>query len=262
MRHIQLVAATAFVTLAAPGTARIASAQATRPPTVAVMYFNNSSLVSHDDYEPFRAGLADILITELQANRGIIVVERDALQKILQEQNLGKDMRLDPETSVRIGKILGAQHMIVGGFLIDAKGRVRLDARAVNVETSRIEHVETVNGTSDDLLGAVATLARKLNDGMHLPGRPTPSGASRPSGDAGVAAAAVGTASGATGAAKAPPFKALLTYARALTEDDSHNRTAAAAYYRQFLDETPADFAVQQRNRASERLKAQNRGSD
>jgi TolB-like protein len=253
MRHAQLVAATAFVTMVAPGTARIASAQSTRPPTVAVMYFNNSSLVSHDDYEAFRAGLADILITELQANPGIIVVERDALQKILQEQNLGKDKRLDPETSTRIGKILGAQHMIVGGFLIDAKGRVRLDARAVNVESSRVEYVETVNGSSDDLLGAVATLARKLNDGMHLPGRPAAPAGGRPPAEAAV--------STATGAAKAPPFKALLTYARALTEDDSHNRTAAAAYYRQFLDETPADFAVQQRTRAAERLKALNRGS-
>lgn len=224
------------------------------PPTVAVMYFNNGALVDHDQYEPMRRGMADILITELQSNPRIRVIERDALQKLLDEQNLAQEKRTDPATSARIGKILGAQHMIVGGFFIDTKGRLRLDARAVNVETSAIEHVETSAGNADDVLDVIAELARRLNTGLKLPGRPEGTRELKPSPPR--------PSSGREQAASRPappppatPFKAMMTYARALTEDDAHNTRSALALYQQFLGETKPTFAVAQRQRAEERVR-------
>ena len=216
--------------------AQLAQAQ---KPTVAVMYFNNSSLVSHDDYEPLRGGLADILITELQSNSRITVVERDALHKILEEQNLVGEKRVDPETAARVGKILGARHIIVGGFLIDTKGTLRVDARAVNVETSAVEYTDKVTGKADALLDIIGELAQKLNTGLQLPAPPT----RRSSSDRG--------AEPASGSWK----KTLLTYMRALSEDDAHNKNAAVALYRQFLAESPATYAIEQRKRAESRLK-------
>ncbi len=175
VRHRHAWAATLAGALALAALAAPAAAIAQGPsaaPTVAIMYFNNGSLVDHDDYEPMRKGMADILITEMQSNPRIRVIERDALQKLLDEQKLGEEKRTDPATSARIGKLLGAQHMIVGGFFIDRKGRLRLDARSVNVETSEVEHVETTAGNADDVLEVIAELARKLNAGLKLPGKP------------------------------------------------------------------------------------------
>lgn len=225
-----------------------ATAQEPAPPrpTIAIMYFNNGALLNHAEYEPLRAGVADILISELQVNPAITVVERDALHRILAEQNLVTEQRVDPETAVRVGRLLGAQHMVVGGFLIDRGGTMRLDARAVNVETSRVEHVETVTGQADALLELIGQLAQKLNTGLKLPARPRQAAPPpAPSRDA-----------AAPAAPKVSPFKAMLTYARALTEDDGGRRSAALALYRQFLQETAPTYAVTQRRRAEDRVRA------
>ncbi|MEP7380531.1 MAG: CsgG/HfaB family protein [Gemmatimonadota bacterium] len=241
-----LILATPNVSEAQPAGAR---------PTVAIMYFNNGSLVDHDEYEPMRKGMADILITEMQSNPRIRVIERDALQKLLDEQKLTEDKRTDPATSARLGKILGAQHMIVGGFFIDRKGRMRLDARSVNVETSEVEHVETTGGDADDVLEVIAELARKLNSGLKLPGRPEGTRDRSPA-STGAASRATPNVATASVPPAASPFKAMMTYARALSEDDAHNTQGALALYQQFLGETKPTFAVAQRQKAEERVLA------
>lgn len=250
-RHARATLLAGLLALAAP---TMAVAQGgSNAPTVAIMYFNNGSLVDHDDYEPMKKGMADILITEMQSNPRIRVIERDALQKILEEQKLAEDKRTDPATSARIGKLLGAQHMIVGGFFIDRKGRLRLDARSVNVETSEVEHVETTNGNADDVLEVIAELARKLNEGLKLPGRPEGTRDRKPS-STGSSPRTTGGSNVASSAPAVSPFKAMMTYARALSEDDAHNTKSALALYRQFLDETKPTFAVAQRQKAEERV--------
>jgi TolB-like protein len=218
--------------------ARPAAAQqaADQRPTLAVMYFNNSSMVDRSSYDALSKGVADMLISDLAAMPGIRVVERDQLQKLLEEQDLTTMNRVDPATAAKVGKLLGAQHMIFGGFFVDPKGTLRLDARAVNVETSAIEHVESVQGKSDDILGVIAQLAGKLTKGLKLA---TTAPAERPAGDA---------PSGGR-------FKALVLYSRALVEDDQQHATEALALYKQFLDGTPVTFATDQRSRAEARVK-------
>jgi curli biogenesis system outer membrane secretion channel CsgG len=207
-------------------------------PTVAVMYFNNGALSQHDDYEPLRKGIADVLITELAANDSIRVVERDQLQKLLEEQDLATSGRVDEATAVKVGKLLGAQHMIFGGFVIDMKGRMRLDARAVNVETSEIEYVSTVSDKADDVLALIAKLAAQLNDGMKLPG---PRGA----------AAAASSSSKSNPAA----LKSLILYARAVGAQDARDNKQAATLYQKFLDSSPSTILVAQRTMAQDKLR-------
>jgi hypothetical protein len=207
------------------------------------MYFDNGALLQHADYEPLRKGIADILITELHVNPAIRVVERDQLQALLEEQNLGSSNRVDQATAVRIGKLLGAHHMILGGFVIDMKNRVRLDARAVEVETSRVEHTQSVTGTGDDLLAMITTLAARLNAGMKLPDLPRtrpppPRVESR----------------GERASAELPPWRALMTYSRALAEEDKKNPAGAKQLYKEFLAGTPPTFASAQREQAQKRI--------
>lgn len=250
-----LAAATALAALTV--TAPVLRAQGTpktTAPTVAIMYFNNGALVDHDAYEAMSKGMADILITEMKTNASIRVIERDALQKLLEEQNLGASKRTDPATSARLGKILGAQHMILGGFFVDRKGNLRLDARAVNVETSEIEHVETTSGKADDVLDVIGQLAQKLNAGLKLPGRPEGTQRLKPSPSS--SASAPTTAS----TAQVSPFKAMMTYARALSEDDAQNKAQAVALYKQFLSETKPTYAVAQRQKAEERVRVLSAG--
>lgn len=193
-----------------------------RRPTVAVMYFNNGAIgASNQELAPLSHGIADLLITELSGNAAIRVVERDKLQKLLEEQNLSSADRVDRETAVRVGRVLGVHHMIFGGFVTDARGNMRIDARAVNVETSRIEHVESVQGKKDDLMTLITDLAVKLNRGMKLPEMP------RAVRDARMERS------------RQVPFQATMLYSRALAAKDSGNELEAIKLLSRSLEQFP-----------------------
>ena len=225
-------------------TAHSQSAEPTdRRPTVAVMYFTNGALIQHSDYAPLTKGVAAVLGEELQTNDSIRVIEREFLQQILEEQKLTETKRVDPGTAVEVGKLLGARYMIFGGFLVDMKGRMRITARAVNVETSETEHVESVEDKAENVLAMLSTLAQKMNKGLQLPAMP-----------------ARARSSGSTGAAPAGSLEDLRRYARAAdardvatVARDSASGQKAIALYKEFLAKAPVTM-VAQRNAAEKRI--------
>jgi hypothetical protein len=129
--------------------------------------------------------------------------------------------------------------MIFGAFVIDRRGNVRIDARAVNVETSLVEHVETVSDDADNLLRAVQRLGRQLSERMRLPAPAGERPATRPLEDA-----------------KRGQMLANLQFARALMEEDQRNSEKALQFYREFLAKSPADYAPNQRREAEARIRA------
>jgi len=232
------------------GLASAAVAQATQPdsrPTVAAMpYFNNSSVsANRADFDALGKGISDVLITELAANPTIRVVERDRVQQLMDEQNLSTAGRIDKETAVKVGKLIGVHHMIFGGFLVDQRGTMRLDARVVNVETSLVEHVETVTDKADNLLAVLSTIADKLNKGMKLP--PLPAGVVKPALN--------------SEATKPGRWRDLILYARAEDANDKKDRTRALALYKDFLDKTPSTVLASQRRRAELKVRELSSGS-
>lgn len=103
---------------------------------VAVLYFDNQG---NPDLEPLKVGLAQMLITDLQQAGDITVVERARIQAILDELELGHNGMADPATAARIGKLLGAQWLVLGSYF-DLMGTLRVDTRVVRVETGEIVH--------------------------------------------------------------------------------------------------------------------------
>jgi TolB-like protein len=187
-------------------------------PTVAVMHFNNGAIGKvHEELEPLRGGIADILTSELSANANIRVIERDQLDKLVAEQSLATSGNVDKATAVKVGKLLGVHHMIFGSYVSDRKERVRFDARSVNVETGEIEHVETVSGKLDDFSDLITTLASKLNSGLKLPAMHVSQGEP---------------------AAK-PPFQVVMLYSRAIAEENGGRPEEAVKLYRAALDKFP-----------------------
>src|SRR6185437_1853125 len=121
MTQLKAVAATlAALTLAHP---LHAQAPTDTRPTVAVMFFTDGAIgKEHETLAPLSGGIADMLITDLSVNEKIRVVERDNLKKLMDEQNLSAGGRVDQETAVKVGKLLGVHHMIFGGFVTDGRG--------------------------------------------------------------------------------------------------------------------------------------------
>jgi curli biogenesis system outer membrane secretion channel CsgG len=57
---------------------------------------------------------ADLLITKLVQDGNVSVIERNAIDKLLAEQNLTNSDRTDPVTAAKLGKVLGVDAIILG----------------------------------------------------------------------------------------------------------------------------------------------------
>jgi TolB-like protein len=209
-----------------------------RRPVLAVLDFTNSSLQDHELYHPFSIGIAGMLLSELRRNPNIELVERERLRQVLDEIEFNATDRVDAATAVRAGRILGAHHMLFGVFVIDRRGNLRIDARAVSVETSRVEHVETVEDDADNLLRAVRQLGTRLTQSLSLPAPPS----DRPSED--------------FESAQRGQMLANLKYARAMLEEDRANVQRAVELYCEFLSDSPSGYALALRSEAEQRVNA------
>ncbi len=133
-------------------------------PIVAVLYFDYTG--KDAEMAVLRKGLAQMLISDLSAIEAVRMVERDRLQEILSELKLQQSKRFDPKTAGKIGKLLGARFMVLGGYFA-MMGTLRVDARVVEVETGRVIKSVGANGKLDTFIdieqkvsGGIATILR------------------------------------------------------------------------------------------------------
>src|SRR6185295_6975736 len=59
---------------------------------------------------------SDILVTELVKSGKFIVVERDKMAKLMEEQKLGMTGAIDPKTAASVGKIMGLNAIVTGSI--------------------------------------------------------------------------------------------------------------------------------------------------
>ncbi len=82
--------------------------------TVAVCYYQDLS--PDKSLRAFQKGLASMVITDLSKVKSVRVVERVRLQALLEEMKLGQTGIVDPKTAPRLGKLLGAENIVVGNL--------------------------------------------------------------------------------------------------------------------------------------------------
>jgi TolB-like protein len=142
------------------------SSTAQDPPkrTIAILDFNNNSIVDRERLEPLRKGLADILITEISKIGAFRVVERDKLREVVMELEFGQSELVDPSTAQEMGKLLGAQNLLFGGYVYSYGDNIRVDVRIVEVETGRTIKAVEERGDLDDLFDIVEELSAVITD--------------------------------------------------------------------------------------------------
>ncbi len=257
---------TAAALVAAPA---VSHAQADNRPVVVVFTFTNSSIgAGHADFDGIGTGVQDLLITDLASNNKIRLVDRARIGEILAEQKLAKDGAIDPATAVRLGKIMGAQYAITGGFISDGHGKAVMTGRTIDIETTQIANPTKIEGSSDAVLSLISQLSSKLTSTMNLTPKP---GAPRRTGDASPAQsgspgsdpkAATATAPGSdvekyartvTPSVIDKTMKVKLdvstmrTYSSALDEMDKKNNAKASTLLKQVIAKYP-DFEPAQHN--------------
>jgi curli biogenesis system outer membrane secretion channel CsgG len=139
-------------------------------PGLAVLPFVNGGSYGQDpeNYQALEVGIQQMLTTELAQNPALRVVDRSNIKNLMTEQDLGASGRVDAGTAARLGKLVGARYMVMGGFT-DLYGNMRLDISVVSTETSEIVRAEKVTFKRDELFSGVVNAAKVITAGLKLP---------------------------------------------------------------------------------------------
>ena len=205
--------------LAAGLAAPVAQGQDSRP-GIAVFPFDNGGSYGQDkeNFDALQVGLQQMLITEFAQNPQLRIVERGRIRDLLAEQDLGAGGRVDANTAAKLGKIVGARYVVLGGF-IDFYGDFRMDARIVNVETTELLKVVKVQDKRDKLYALVVNLAGSVTRDVNLPALPRQAMEQRES--------------------RPVPTEALQLYSRALLYADRGDATRAAELFNRAIEVFP-----------------------
>jgi hypothetical protein len=125
---------------------------------------------------------------------------------------------VDAATAARIGKIVGARYMVLGGF-VDLYGDFHLNARIVDVETTEVIASRQVRNRREMIYDMLVDLAAGIAEGVDLPPLPVPQQEARKE--------------------RAIPPGAITLYSRAQVYEDAGRTEQAITLYRQITQEFP-----------------------
>ncbi|MFQ5589334.1 MAG: CsgG/HfaB family protein [Nitrospiria bacterium] len=111
------------------------------PKAIAVYPFKNKG---SEAYAPLSKGLAAMVITDLSKVKGLTVVERIQIQAVLNELKLAKSGIVDPISTPRAGKLVGASKFTTGSLLDLDEEKMRIDATVTQTESGKqVSSVDT-----------------------------------------------------------------------------------------------------------------------
>jgi len=131
--------------------------------TVAILYFDNNT--GQADYDPLGKGISSMMISDLSVVPEIQLVERERMQDLIKEIDLQETKYFDSTTTVKTGKMIGAEYVVVGSFH-QAEPQMRIDTRVVRVATGEVVKTAQVVGDKDKFFDLEQDLANKLIDGL------------------------------------------------------------------------------------------------
>lgn len=106
--------------------------------------------------------LAALLEANLSTDSRFAVVARSELNKVLDEQSLGKAGILSPDTAAKIGQMTGAQILVTGReFGAGSRDDIVVVASVIGTETGRV-FSKTAQGSATNLMALATNLSDKI----------------------------------------------------------------------------------------------------
>jgi len=135
--------------------------------TLAIMKFENLTGSPSNDW--ICHGFSETMTTKLSYIGKITLVERAQIGKILDEIKLKGLGLTDPEVPIMVGRITSAKYMILGSIQL-YDGNLMINARMVNVETTRIDPDKSMmlRGEMDRIFDLQFELALMMMERINL----------------------------------------------------------------------------------------------
>lgn len=179
------------------------------------------SYVGTDDrYTALSRGLAEMISADLIQVPGLRVVERARVQYLLDEMALGQTEYMDPSTTPRTGRLLGAGRLVGGTFALSGSREARLNVALSNLEAGSVEQLPSQAGPLNTLLGLQKEVVFALLDNMGIELTPLQQQQIRPTPTANM--------------------EAFLAYSQGLEREDAGDIEGALNYYQQAVDLDPS----------------------
>lgn len=128
---------------------------------VAVLDFTNAS--SERDMDPLSQALQSMVTTDLAQAQGIQLIERSRLKDILAELRLSHSRLIDPASASRLGKLVGATHLVAGSYAVVGE-RMRLDCRLFTVEGGTVLLSDSAEGQKSSFFALEKELLRRMSE--------------------------------------------------------------------------------------------------
>ena len=104
-----------------------------------------------------------LLNVNLSSDPRFVLVDRAELNKILDEQVLGRSGNITPDTAATIGHLTGAKILITGREFNDGQSNIVLITNVIGAESGRV-YSQTVEGPSANLMALVTALSKKVTE--------------------------------------------------------------------------------------------------
>ncbi len=128
-------------------------------PTVAVFDFEVRAAQS--ELQALAREIPEAMVEAIIARGAMRPVEREALMKVLAEQELALSGLVDQTTAARIGRLLGARYILLGSATVAAE-QAKISCRLVSTETAEIVWAGSARGALDDLFAVEDELAAMI----------------------------------------------------------------------------------------------------
>jgi tetratricopeptide (TPR) repeat protein len=178
------------------------------------------------DLRPLERGLAELVITDLSKSKQLQLVERDRMQALADEIQLGATGNVDPGSAARAGRLLKAGRL-VNGSIVQGGSNLTLSSSVVTVATSQMTTPANVSGSQDRFFDMQKELVFDIFDqlGVTLTDEERTAVAQKPTQN----------------------FDAFLAYSRGLLAADAGDFAAAAQFFNsaRALDPSFASAAAQ-----------------
>jgi TolB-like protein len=133
---------------------------------IAIIDFENTSGIVK--YNGLGKAMSSMLISDIESNvspKKIQLIERSQILKIIKEQNFQVSGNVDKSTSVKAGKLLGANYMLVGDVFV-LNEVLTINARLINTETGDIVFSKKQEGKTVSWLALKTNIAKDISTNL------------------------------------------------------------------------------------------------